>query len=176
MNGNYVWQDHYGRVQWKYYFLGLCFIINQRSYDPSTKQGCVITDQENTILSVGYNSPPRKCNEDEVSLERPNKYDWMVHAEEAAIINASRSGVGLKDSIFYVTGKPCVRCLRGIINCGAKKLIYGPLNTVEKCDNNFQKMIDSYKGTLEIECVDSFINIIDSLEQSIEYCRQKCNI
>lgn len=173
MNSNCIWKDHIGRVQWKYYFLGLCFIINQRSYDPTTKNGCIVTDHENTVLSIGYNSPPRSCDENKVSLERPDKYDWMVHSEEAAIINAARSGVSLKNSIFYVTGKPCVRCLRGIINCGASKLVYGPLQAVGNHHTNFEKIVDSYKGTLEIEYIDSFENIIDFLKHSIEYCKQK---
>ncbi len=164
-----IWNDSHGRVKWKYYFLGLCFVINQRSIDPSTKHGCIITDTENNILSVGYNSCPRFCDENVVPTTRPDKYDWMVHSEEAAISNAARNGISLKDSIFYITGKPCDRCLRGIINCGAKKIIYGPLKTKVDTSQNFSKMLESYQGNIEVEEIDNFDNILNFLNSIVEY-------
>ena len=53
----------------------------------------------------------------------------MVHAEENAIINAARSGISLKGSTFYITGFPCSRCFRGIINVSAVRIVYGSINS-----------------------------------------------
>lgn len=113
------------RPDWNDWFMSICFLVSQRSLDPDTKHGCVVVSDDNTILSVGYNSPPRGCDDSKVPLTRPDKYDWFIHSEEAAILNAARVGVKLKGSTFYVTGIPCEKCLRQIINVGAKKVIYG---------------------------------------------------
>lgn len=122
--------DEFGRPSWDTYFMGLALAVSQRSIDPNTKHGCVIVADDKTILSLGYNGPPRGCVDANVPLTSPDKYDWMVHSESAAIINAARRGIPLLGSIFYITGFPCHCCLREIINCGAKKIVYGPISTV----------------------------------------------
>lgn len=117
------------RPDWDYWFITLCFVIAQRSLDKDTKHGCVVVDDSRTILSVGYNGPPRGCADAFVPLERPDKYDYMKHSEENAIINAARTGVCLKGSIFYITGPPCHGCFGDIINVGAKKIIHGSISS-----------------------------------------------
>lgn len=163
--------DSYGRLKWKSYFMVMCFLVSQKSIDPSTKHGCVVTDEDNTVLSIGFNSGPRNCDESKIELSRPEKYDWIIHAEANAIINASRSGTSLYNSIFYITGKPCVECLKKIINCGAKKIIYGPIYCVDS--NIYQKfddIIDSFYGTLEIEEFGNFDEIKFVLNKILQYC------
>jgi dCMP deaminase len=109
--------------------MDMVFYISQKSLDPHTKHGCIVVDKEYTPLSMGYNGPPRGCLDDLIPLTRPEKYAYMVHSEENAILNASRSGVSLKGSTFYITGFPCSRCFRGILNAGAEKIVYGPVNS-----------------------------------------------
>lgn len=119
--------DDFGRPSFDLWFMTLSFLVSQRSLDPNTKHGCVVVDDSNTILSVGYNSPPRGCVDEEIPLTRPEKYMYMAHAEINAITNAARSGVALNNSTFYVTGPPCAVCFRSILNSGAKRLVYGPI-------------------------------------------------
>lgn len=121
--------DAMGRPSWDLYFMSLALMASRRSIDPATKHGAVVVDQDKNILSIGYNGPPRGCNDKNVPLTRPEKYDWIIHAEEAAITNAARTGASLKGSIFYVTGHPCEKCMRMIINIGAKKVVYGPIGS-----------------------------------------------
>lgn len=117
------------RPSWDEYYMDMAFFVSQKSLDPHTKHGCIVVDNEYTPLSMGYNSPPRGCIDDMIPLTRPEKYPYMVHSEENAIINAARSGVSLKGSTFYITGFPCPRCFRGILNVGAEKIVYGPVNS-----------------------------------------------
>lgn len=117
------------KPSWDRYYMDMTFYIAQKSLDPSTKHGCIVTDFEHTPLSMGYNSPPRNCLDEEIPLTRPDKYPYMVHSEENAIINAARNGVSLKGSTFYITGYPCSRCFRMMANVGAVKIVYGPINS-----------------------------------------------
>ena len=118
--------DQYGRPDWDSYFMAMCFLIAQRSLDPSTKHGCVIVDDSHTILSVGYNSPPRGSFESEIPLTRPEKYPFMEHSESNAIINAARTGTSLVGGTAYITGCPCENCFRKLMGVGIKNIIVGP--------------------------------------------------
>jgi len=51
------------RPSWNEYFLGLAFVIAQRSLDPRTKHGSVVTDDNNHIVATGFNSFPHKFND-----------------------------------------------------------------------------------------------------------------
>ena len=67
--------DKMGRPDWIDYFISMAFLVAQRSLDPSTKHGCIVTCEDKTILAVGYNGPPRNCIDENVPLDRPKKYD-----------------------------------------------------------------------------------------------------
>lgn len=47
-----------------------------------------------------------------------------VHAEMAAISDASRSGLSLVGSTLYVTTFPCHICARHIVSCGIARVVY----------------------------------------------------
>lgn len=120
-----AWDD-LGRPSKDLYFMNLCWSVAMRSIDDSSKCGCVIVNECGAILSTGYNNPVMGSNDCEVDMTRPNKYFYMEHSERNAIYLAARHGISLKNSTFYVTGIPCIDCLRGIIQSGAKKIVYGP--------------------------------------------------
>jgi dCMP deaminase len=117
------------RISWDDYFMTLALVTAQKSIDTSTKHGCVVVHEDKTILSTGYNNPPRGCDDENIPLERPLKYEFFEHAESNAICNASRHGISLNGSIFYISGHPCPSCFRKIINVGASKIIYGPIGS-----------------------------------------------
>jgi len=157
------------RPDWDSYFLALALVVSQRSLDPNTKHGCVIINDDRAILSTGYNGPPRGCNDNLIPLTSPEKYPFMAHAETNAISNAAMTGTALKYSTFYITGHPCSVCFRSIINAGAKKVIYGPIEAVcvddvEKgyvdimLDGNNIELVEWGKDIREI--VDIFNNVL----------------
>jgi len=67
------------RSRWDETFLGLAFVIAQRSPDPSTVVGAVLVSKENRILSMGYNGPLRGSNNEAFPIERPAKYHHVIH-------------------------------------------------------------------------------------------------
>lgn len=95
----------------------------KRSPDEETKHGCIAVSQDGSILSTGYNGHPRGVIE-HLPTARPYKYIWMEHSERNCIYNAARHGIPLKDCTFYVTGVPCVECMRGMYQCGATGIVY----------------------------------------------------
>lgn len=117
------------RPDWDTYFITQCFLIAQRSIDSSTKHGSLAVDKDHTVLALGFNSPPRGCCDEEIPLTRPEKYEYFIHAERAMINNAAKCGTTLDNSTVYITGHPCIHCMKDLISIGAKKVIYGPVQS-----------------------------------------------
>ena len=121
----------------------IAMVVAQRSLDQETKHGCVVVAEDNTILSMGYNSPPRGCDDRDVPQTRPEKYFWFEHAERNAIYNAAKHGISLKGATFYCTGHPCGDCFRAMMNVEPKKIVYGPIGsacTTEEVKQEIKKM------------------------------------
>lgn len=112
-------------ISWDEYFMGVALLAAHRSKDPGTQVGACIVDENNIIISTGYNGFPIGCSDEEFSWEREGedtKYPYVVHAELNAILNAG--GRSLKGSRIYVDLFPCNECAKAIIQSGIKEVIY----------------------------------------------------
>ena len=114
-------------ISWDEYFMGVALLASMRSKDPNTQVGACIVDNENRILSTGYNGFPSGCSDDEFPWEREGdfcetKYPFVVHAELNAILNAR--GKNLTGAKIYIALFPCNECAKAIIQSGIKEVIY----------------------------------------------------
>lgn len=112
-------------INWDEYFMGVALLAARRSKDPNTQVGACIVNQENIILSTGYNGFPIGCSDDEFPWDRDGedtKYPYVVHAELNAILNAH--GRSLRGAKIYVALFPCNECAKAIIQSGIKEVIY----------------------------------------------------
>jgi dCMP deaminase len=112
-------------MNWDQYFRAIANQVKAKSKDERTKIGAVIVGSEHEIVSTGYNSFPRGIDDTVPRRqERPEKYYWMMHAEQNAIVNAARIGVSTKGCVMYLTcGIPCADCAKAIINAGISKIV-----------------------------------------------------
>lgn len=115
-------------ITWDEYFMGVAVLAAKRSKDPNTQVGACIVDENNVILSTGYNGFPIGCSDDVFPWERSaeaetdTKYPYVVHAELNAILNAG--GKSLRGSRIYVALFPCNECAKAIIQSGIKEVVY----------------------------------------------------
>lgn len=112
-------------ISWDEYFMGVAILASKRSKDPNTQVGACIVNENNIILSTGYNGFPAGCSDDEYPWEREGentKYPYVVHAELNAILNAN--GRNLRGSRIYVALFPCNECAKAIIQSGIREVIY----------------------------------------------------
>ena len=105
---------------WEEYFMSIAFIASTRSKDAQTRHGCVITDKNNRILGIGYNSFPVGMPDKLLPNLRPKKYKWMVHAERNALSNCSTRP---ENGIAYITGSPCVECAKSMYQEGIRNFV-----------------------------------------------------
>lgn len=100
-----------------------------RSDDPHTQIGCVITSPRGDILVNTANSLTNGVRPSPELLERPEKYDWIEHAERNAIFVAAKYGCALEGAHMHIPGFPCVECARAIVQSGISELHCGAPHT-----------------------------------------------
>ena len=117
-----------GYISWDEYFMGVALLAAERSKDPSTQVGACIVDEDNRIVSTGYNGFPYGCSDDEYPWSRQGeseaetKYGYVVHAELNAILNAR--GRNVAGTRLYVALFPCNECAKAIIQAGIREVVY----------------------------------------------------
>lgn len=111
-------------TRWAAYFMDMAHLAASKSKDTSMKVGCILINQNDTIISTGYNGFPRGVDEDEYleRNERPEKYNWTEHAERNAIYNAALNGQKTQYATAYATSHPCVDCARALAQAGIREL------------------------------------------------------
>ena len=146
-------------IDFNSYFAGIVNAVSSKSNN-KIKLGAIIVNSDNVLLSSGYNSFVRNCNDDPRKLFH-EKSTYIEHAERNAIFNAAREGIRLKDTTLYCTWYPCVECARAIIQVGIKRVI--ALTKIEDCPIKWQKPLTRGKQLL-MECK---VNILYHQDNSI---------
>jgi len=104
--------------KWIYRFLNLAEHIGQWSKDTGAKVGCVLVNDQNRVISTGYNGPPHGVT-DRSDLTREQKLSVTLHAEENAILFATAPLLGARAFCNY---PPCSLCAARLIQVGVKEI------------------------------------------------------
>ena len=111
-------------------YMELAQKLAQRSHCVKMHVGAVLT-KDTRIVSLGYNGPPagtHNCDVEwpEKGCPRDSKgsCSLALHAEQNAILYASKNNVSVEGSTLYITLSPCIACARIIFTTGIKKVIY----------------------------------------------------
>jgi len=133
-------------INWDEYFMGIALLSAERSKDPYKQVGACIVNEDNKILSIGYNGFPRGCSDDVIPWDKEGdyintKHAYVCHAELNAILNYT--GTTIKNSKIYVLEFPCNECTKAIIQSGIKEIIYMQDKSSDR-DNVYvsKKMLD----------------------------------
>ena len=100
-------------LHWDMRLMNLALHVSNWSKDPRTGVGAVIANGKRDI-DLGYNGFPAGISD---LKDRLNDYDMkhklIIHAEQNAMDNSTRSLVG---KTLYVTYPPCINCTMSIIS------------------------------------------------------------
>jgi len=160
-----AYNTHMNRPSWTDYFLGLAKVVSQRSHDIHTQHGCIITDQNHRILGVGYNGFPRNVDDNLLPTSRPDKYNWMIHAERNALSNCV---VRPDNGIAYVTGQCCNDCIMALWQEGIATVFMTKNHGTHLFDENAQKRFDTFVQLSGIK-----INYIDA---NLSWLKEVCGV
>ena len=131
------------RIVKENYYLDIAETVLERSTCLRRQYGAIIV-RNDEIVATGYNGAPRGrkncsdlgyCVREQMRVPRGERYELCrsVHAEQNAIINASRSemlgatlylgGLENRTGGYVEAAAPCSLCKRMIINAGIERVI-----------------------------------------------------
>lgn len=151
-------------LSWDEFFMGISKLSAGRSKDPSTQVGACIVNQDNRILSIGYNGAPNGFPDNKFPWGRESenpletKYPYVCHAELNAILNYPGNKNDFKGSRIYVDLFPCNECAKTIIQAGISEVIY---------------LSDKYKGSVENEASKLLLSTCDVTYRQLDIEYQK---
>jgi dCMP deaminase len=136
--------EKYVRPSWDEYFMEICRTVAKRATCDRGRSGCVIT-RDNQILVTGYVGSPAglpHCDDVGHLFKKlihedgtvTNHCMRTVHAEQNAICQAAKKGVSVNGATLYCKMTPCRTCAMLIINCGITRVV---------CEKRYHDSADS---------------------------------
>lgn len=105
-------------------YMDIAEVIAQRSHDKETKVGAVLVNSSSgAIIATGFNGFVRGADDSVLPATRPDKYEYIVHAEQNLICNSAKHGISMDNCSLVCTLSPCKLCMRMLLNCGITKVI-----------------------------------------------------
>jgi dCMP deaminase len=111
-------------------YMDLAENLAMRSHCVKAQVGAVLT-KDTRIVSLGYNGPPagtHNCDvewpEEGCPRDSKGSCSLALHAEQNAILYASKNNVSIEGSTLYITLSPCIACARVIYTTGIRKVLY----------------------------------------------------
>jgi dCMP deaminase len=95
--------------------------------------GCIVV-LEKRIVSTGYNGAPSGlphclevgCVRESEGIASGERHELCrgLHAEQNAVIQAAMHGTAVRGGTIYCTHKPCILCVKMLINAGIRRVYY----------------------------------------------------
>ncbi len=99
-------------------------MVSELSHDEETKVGAIlVSNRTSNILMDAFNGFIRGANDAVLPRTRPDKYQYMVHAEENLLASCTRHRVSLEDCTVFCTLSPCIKCCRLLWQAGVTNVI-----------------------------------------------------
>lgn len=114
------------RKSWNEYFMEITDQVASRSTCDRAFVGCVLVNDDNRIVSSGYNgsiSGRPHCDEIGHTM-REGHCIATIHAEINALIYCAKEGISVKNCTAYITHFPCLNCTKALIQAGIKQIYY----------------------------------------------------
>jgi len=106
------------------YYMQIANVVKTRSHDIQTQAGGVLVKKDTgAIVATGYNGFIHGAADDKLPNTRPDKYPYMMHAEENIIAHCARHGISMEGCKIYLNFSPCVDCARLLWQCGVDIVI-----------------------------------------------------
>ena len=141
--------------KWDKRFMELALLVATWSscYQPNRQVGAIIV-KDKRIITTGSNGASsgiesckdrNECLRKKLNIESGTRAElcYAVHAEQNAIVQASKLGISVDGATIYVTHQPCSICAKMIINSGIKRIVYK-----EGYPDDFSKQLFKESGIL----------------------------
>lgn len=105
-------------------YMDMANVVALRSHDAETQVGAILVNNDSgAIIATGYNGFVRGADDASLPNTRPDKYEYILHAEQNLIANCARHGISMENCTLICTLSPCKHCMRMMFNCGITKVV-----------------------------------------------------
>lgn len=99
--------------------------VSKPSHDEQTKVGAILIKKDSgAVIASGYNGFVRGAPDNVLPKTRPEKYKYIVHAEQNLIFNCARHGISTKECAVFCTLSPCKDCTRAMYQSGIDTIYF----------------------------------------------------
>ena len=138
------------------------------STDADTQVAAVIVDKAGEIVTAGANKHTQGFPVTAENSTRPEKYDYIEHAERIAIFDAAYAGRALEGTEMYVEVFPCVECARAIVQSGITTLHHGSTEGFDPAKYKFDKAREILEaGGVELTDWTSYLVGINTVPEDV---------
>jgi dCMP deaminase len=136
-------------------YMDIAETVAKRSHDAQTKVGALLVNNTSgAIIATGYNGFIKGAPDAELPNTRPDKYEYILHAEMNLLTNCARHGISMADCFCVCTHSPCKLCMRLLINSGVNyvvaKELYKDFDDILKMKDVSAQYIRTIEGFYEI--------------------------
>lgn len=98
--------------------LRMAYQVATQSPDESNQNGAVLVSPGGQVIQTSFNRYPRGFKPTPAQTQRPRKYNFIVHAEQGAVL-----GVDARDCILYCPWAACTKCAQCIVESGVTEVV-----------------------------------------------------
>lgn len=105
-------------------YMEIAETVAKRSHDAETQVGALLVNNKSgAIIATGYNGFIKGALDSLLPSTRPDKYEYILHAEMNLLTNCARHGISMDDCFLVCTLSPCKLCMRLMINSGVERVV-----------------------------------------------------
>lgn len=108
-------------------YMSKAWKVSEDSHDAETKVGAVlISKTTGSVIAEGCNGFIRGAKDDELPRYRPQKYPYILHAEQNLLMNilANKMSVDTSNSFLVCTLSPCSLCMRLLYQAYIRTIVF----------------------------------------------------
>jgi dCMP deaminase len=108
-------------------YMEMARAMAKNSPDSETQVGAIMLSEEGRLIASSYNGFLRGAPDHKIPNTRPDKYEFIQHAECNMLYNCAYEGIRTKNTTIVCTLSPCVDCLRASFQSGVKFIVFDEL-------------------------------------------------
>lgn len=101
--------------------------LKELSPDSQTKVGALLLSSKGNIIAGSYNGFVQDAIDNILPDTRPDKYEYMQHAERNMVYNCANEGIRTRGTYIVCTLSPCLECLRACYRSGIEMIYFDEL-------------------------------------------------
>lgn len=121
-------------------YIEIAEAVSKRSHDAETQVGSILVNNDTgAIIATGFNGFVRGAPDGKLPNTRPDKYKYIIHAEQNIVAHCARHGISMDNCTLVCTLTPCANCMRMLWQCGITSVVakhkYRDFDDVLKLDD-----------------------------------------